>query len=124
MAKSKKDRTENEEERLPRKRRRNRPVRTVHRETHLKDSVSSLSIPDDVLRQCSLMTILGNQEITIEGHGGIMDYETDCIRIRAGKEEVAVHGAHLTIDYYNDEELKIIGCIEQISWITHSRRNK
>lgn len=124
MAKSRKDRTEEEGEKLPRKKKRSRSARTVHRESHLRDSVSSLSIPDDVLRQCSLLTLLGNQEMTVEGHGGIVDYETDCIRIRAGKDEIAVHGANLTIDYYNDEELKIIGCIGQISWITQSRRNQ
>lgn len=82
----------------------------------IKDSVSALSIPDEVLKKCTVMTVLGRQEITVEGHEGILAYETDCIRIRIGRDIISVNGARLVIDYYNDEELKIVGCINQISW--------
>lgn len=82
----------------------------------IKDSVSALSIPDEVLKKCTVMTVLGRQEITVEGHEGILAYETDCIRIRIGRDVISVNGTRLVIDYYNDEELKIVGCINQISW--------
>ena len=82
----------------------------------IKDSVSALSIPDEVLKTCTVMTVLGRQEITVEGHEGILAYETDCIRIRIGRDVISVNGTRLVIDYYNDEELKIVGCINQISW--------
>lgn len=86
------------------------------RESKIKDTASALSIPDEVLKQCTLMTVLGRQEITIEGHEGIVAYEVDCIRIRTRKAVVAIGGSRLVIDYYNDEELKIVGCIERICW--------
>ena len=82
----------------------------------IKDSVSALSIPDEVLKKCTVMTVLGRQEITVEGHEGILAYETDCIRIRIGRDVISVNGTRLVIDYYNDEELNIVGCINQISW--------
>ena len=69
----------------------------------IKDSVSALSIPDEVLKKCTVMTVLGRQEITVEGHEGILAYETDCIRIRIGRDVISVNGTRLVIDYYNDE---------------------
>lgn len=90
--------------------------RMPQRDVKIKDTMSALSVPDEVLKKCSMMTVLGRQELTVEGHEGILAYETDCIRIRTGKTIVSIVGKQLVIDYYNDEELKIVGCIDQISW--------
>ncbi|MBQ8814337.1 MAG: YabP/YqfC family sporulation protein [Lachnospiraceae bacterium] len=86
------------------------------REGKIEDTMSALSIPDEVLGKGTLMTVLGQRELTVDGHGGILAYETECIRIRTGRAIVSVGGKHLVIDYYNDEELKIVGFIDQISW--------
>ena len=86
------------------------------KEEKIKDAVSALSIPGEVLHQCTVMTVLGRQEVTVEGHEGILAYNVDCIRIRIGKDVLSVNGSKLIIDYYNDEELKIVGYIDQISW--------
>ena len=90
--------------------------RPAWREQNIKDSAAALSIPDEVLHRCTMLTVLGRQEVTIEGHEGIVAYETDCIRVRTDKTVIGVKGSRLIIDYYNDEELKIVGCIEQIFW--------
>ena len=82
----------------------------------IKDAEAGLSVPDEVWKRCTWMTVLGRAELTIEGHEGILNYETECIQIRLKHEVLFVGGHRLTIDYYNDEELKIIGRIEQIRW--------
>ena len=107
------------EKREKEKRRKKKAInvsRIPQREVKISDTVSALSVPDEVLRTCSVMTVLGRQELTVEGHGGILAYETDCIRVRTGKTVVSVAGSNLVIDYYNDEELKIVGSIDQIFW--------
>ena len=86
------------------------------RTAKIKDAEAGLSVPDEVWKKTSWMTVLGRTELTIEGHEGILNYETECIQIRLKHEVLSVGGNRLTIDYYNDEELKIIGCIEQIRW--------
>ena len=106
---------ERKQERL-RKKKGIKVSRLPPKEVKIKDTISALSIPDEVLRQCTVMTVLGRQEITVEGHEGIQTYETDCIRVRIGKDVISVNGTKLVIDYYNDEELKIVGCINQICW--------
>ena len=82
----------------------------------IKDAKTGLSVPDEVWKSCTWMTVLGRGELTIEGHEGILNYETDCVQVRLKQEILHVAGRGLTIDYYNDEELKIIGWIEQIRW--------
>ncbi len=80
------------------------------------DSRSALSLPEEVVKPCSVLTAVGRTEITVDGHGGILAYETDRIRIKAGKGSVMIEGSDLVIDYYHNEELKIAGYIKGIYW--------
>jgi sporulation protein YqfC len=84
----------------------------------MKDAVSALSVPEEVRKHSAILTVIGHQEVTVENHRGILAYETGKICIRAGKEVLAVEGKGMVIDYYNEEELKIVGVISQISWRT------
>ena len=86
------------------------------RSRRVGDAQSALSLPEDVRRPCPAMTVLGQQEVTIEGHGGILACGTDVVCVRMGKQSVTVTGSRLVIDYYHKEELKITGCIQQLSW--------
>lgn len=82
----------------------------------VRDVQSGLSLPEEVLRPCTVVTAVGQTEITVEGHGGIIGYETDRISIRTGKNRLAIEGKNLVVDYYHNEELKVVGCIRIIHW--------
>lgn len=82
----------------------------------VKDVQSGLSLPEEVLGPCAVVTAVGQKEVTVEGHGGILAYETDCICIRTGKQKLVIEGCQLVVDYYHNEEVKVVGCIRKIRW--------
>jgi len=82
----------------------------------VKDTQSGLSLPEEVLVPCTVVTAVGQKEITVEGHGGILGYETEQIHIKTGKNRLVIDGKNLVVDYYHNEELKVVGCIKGIRW--------
>lgn len=89
---------------------------TVKRQKVEKDAGKMISLPKEVLTSCSVLTAVGHTEITVDGHGGILSYETTHIRVKTGNGCVVIEGSNLVIDYYHNEELKIVGCIKGINW--------
>ncbi|MBQ6875823.1 MAG: YabP/YqfC family sporulation protein, partial [Lachnospiraceae bacterium] len=89
---------------------------TVKRQIIERATGKTISIPKEVLTSCSVVTAVGRTEITVDGHGGIISYETTHIRVKTGNGCVVIEGSNLVIDYYHNEELKIVGCIKGIIW--------
>ncbi len=89
---------------------------TGRRGGKVKDVQSSLSLPEEVRKPCAVITVVGQKEITVEGHGGMITYGTDCICIKTGKQKLVIEGCNLVVDYYHNEEVKVIGCIRGIRW--------
>lgn len=89
---------------------------TVKRQKIERDTGKTISIPKEVLTSCSVVTAVGRTEITVDGHEGIISYETTHIRVKTGNGCVVIEGSNLVIDYYHNEELKIVGCIKGIIW--------
>ena len=63
------------------------------------------------------LTMTGNHELWVENYKGIIEYTTESI-IRAGKTgQIAICGCGLVIDYYTNEDMKIIGNIQCIRYL-------
>ena len=71
-------------------------------------------IPKELVTSSSKMVLLGNSEFTIENFKGIIEYETDKIKIKSGTGVVTVTGENLTINELGDEELFVKGKIKNI----------
>ena len=71
-------------------------------------------IPKELVTSNSKMVLLGNSEFTIENFKGIIEYETDKIKIKSGTGVVTVTGENLTINELGDEELFVKGKIKNI----------
>lgn len=71
-------------------------------------------IPKELVTSSSKMVLLGNSEFTIENFKGIIEYETDKIKIKSGTGVVTVIGEGLTINELGDEELFVKGKIKNI----------
>lgn len=77
---------------------------------------TGLSLPEDVLKSCPVITLVGRKEVTVEGHDGIMTCETDRVCIRVKDHRLVICGSGLILDYYQQEEAKICGYIHGIWW--------
>ena len=79
--------------------------------------LESAQIPEDLSRGAILLQITGREEVYIENFRGILEY-TDCGILILGKQgRILIEGRHLQIPFYNSEEMKITGQIDQIRYL-------
>ena len=78
--------------------------------------VEGLALPKDLMLGASSLQIFGNSEIYIENYLGIIDYNSEYIRIKIKEGSVEIEGNCLCICYYSCEEMKISGYLHRISY--------
>lgn len=71
--------------------------------------------PPEVRGGMPRLVLTGREEVLIEGHRGLLSYETDCVRVRSGMGLVTVAGTGLTIGFFGTEDLLIRGRVQNIS---------
>ena len=79
--------------------------------------VDSLKLPKDMLLGASILTMTGNQELWVENYKGIVEYTPESIILQAKTGRISICGCGLTIDYYTNEDMKIIGNIQCVSYL-------
>lgn len=83
----------------------------------IKQKVARISeIPEDVVMGIPLLTVSGNNEISIENYGGIIEYTDSLIRIRTKTGKIIINGKNLQVNYYTNDEMKIQGRISSIEY--------
>ncbi|MGN0344203.1 MAG: YabP/YqfC family sporulation protein [Lachnospiraceae bacterium] len=75
-----------------------------------------LELPKDVSCGVVIVTVTGRRALVLENYKGIVSYDDDCIVIQTRDCKVTVCGCRLKVDYYTNEEMKIVGLIHQISY--------
>lgn len=75
-----------------------------------------LDLPKDVSCGVVIVTVTGRRALVLENYRGIVSYDDDCIVIQTRDCKVTVSGCRLKVDYYTNEEMKIVGLIHQISY--------
>ncbi len=75
-----------------------------------------LELPKDILLGASIITIMGNREVTVENYTGILDYREDCILIQGKHYQIRITGKKLRIACYTKEEMKICGLIHEVAY--------
>lgn len=76
--------------------------------------IRSLHLPEDVVKNSSIINILGSNTMIVENFKAIMDYKDDYVRIKAKDKIISIYGSKLVIEYYNSEEIKIVGKMNSI----------
>ncbi|OPY57773.1 MAG: YabP family protein [Pelotomaculum sp. PtaU1.Bin035] len=75
-----------------------------------------LEIPGDVMLDLPKIVLVGNIQLFIENHRGIIEYTADVVRVSVGEGEVAVAGENLTLRNLLPDELHIEGKIRSLSF--------
>lgn len=73
-------------------------------------------MPKDVLLGVPLLTIAGQSEVCIENYRGILEYTDKLIRIQTKLGKIHVIGRNLQIEFYTNDEMKIVGYITVIEF--------
>ncbi len=78
-----------------------------------------MELPGDVIYGDVLLRITGNREIIIENYKGIFLYTSEEIVLSCKKVSLRICGCQLHIQYFSGNDMKIIGNINSISYLTN-----
>lgn len=70
-----------------------------------------------MLLGASILTMTGNHELWVENYKGIIEYTRESIILQAKTGQISICGCGLVIDYYTNEDMKIIGTIQCIRYL-------
>jgi len=76
----------------------------------------TLDLPKEIIMDIPKLTLIGNNEITIESHKGVIQYSSERIRISITGGELIIDGRGLIINSILPEEITIYGEISQVSF--------
>ncbi|MCI8859288.1 MAG: sporulation protein [Lachnospiraceae bacterium] len=78
--------------------------------------VESLELPRDIMYGAVIITAMGRNQVLVENYKGIIEYTREKIRLQTKNCQVTVQGKQLVVEYYTNEEMKITGFIQGISY--------
>jgi len=74
-------------------------------------------LPKDVIMNLPRLTIIGNLQIYLENHRGVIQYNENQIRLAVNNGELIIKGHRLQIRNLFSEEIYIDGEIEGIEYV-------
>ena len=88
-----------------------RPQRMLARMAELFD------LPADIVAGLCHLELLGDRQLFLEGHGGILSYGPEQIDVSAGALILRVSGEELTLCSMTDAEVRISGRIDKVEYV-------
>lgn len=79
--------------------------------------LETLQLPKDVCYGALRVTLTGTEEAWIENYKGLLEYSEKTVLLQGKNAQVCFEGRNLTIDYYTNEDMKISGCIQKITYL-------
>ncbi|MFH5182771.1 sporulation protein YqfC [Paenibacillus sp. TAB 01] len=76
-----------------------------------------LDVPQDVVLDLPRFTMIGNMQLYIENHRGVLHFSSELLRLALSKGKLEVHGKELVIRAILSEEVFIEGVIDEIKFI-------
>ena len=86
------------------------------KETFLEKTSAALDIPSDILTGLPRIELLGDRELRMENHKGILAYGSEEIHISGGKLVVRVRGSGLELRAMDPAQLLITGHIAAVEF--------
>lgn len=81
--------------------------------------IDLLELPPDVILDLPKLTMVGDRQLSLENHRGIIEYDPDRVRVSTNQGEIRVRGADLCIRSIAKEEILLAGqilAVEFVDW--------
>lgn len=82
----------------------------------LKRLAGLLEIPQDIILDLPRITMLGNIQLLIENHRGIIEYTPELVRVKLKQGELAIHGTDLILGNLQPEQLLVEGVLTEVRY--------
>ncbi len=73
-----------------------------------------LDIPQDIILDLPRITMLGNKQVLIENHKGIIEYTASLVRIKLSEGELIIHGTQLLLGNLQAEQILVEGTVREV----------
>ena len=83
---------------------------------HLQRLARMLDIPQDIVMDLPRITMLGNKQVLIENHKGIIEYTSSSVRIKINKGQLLINGSNLILGNLQIEQILVEGIVEEIKY--------
>ena len=88
-----------------------------HNKLTTKKIISTLDLPEDLFLGLPNISLLGNHEVYISNHRGILSYGEKEMIIFIKDYQIQIKGQGLNITFYSKDELSIQGHILSLEFI-------
>lgn len=87
-------------------------------ESSLREKITEiLELPKEIVLNVPKITIVGTGDMIVENYKGIMEYETDRVRINTGAGIIRITGNRLIIREITSEDILISGEINSLEFL-------
>ncbi len=84
----------------------------------IKDRLSDLlELPKEIVKNLPLISIIGNEEITIENYKGVIEYTTSRIRINTSVGIFKIEGKNLLLKQITQESVTVSGLVSHFEYM-------
>ncbi|MGN0132861.1 MAG: YabP/YqfC family sporulation protein [Lachnospiraceae bacterium] len=77
----------------------------------------TLKLPRELVNGDSVITMRGCEEVFVENYRGILECSETLIWISTKNFRLCIEGRNLSVAYYTNDEMKVTGNIEHISFM-------
>ena len=88
------------------------------RKVSLQALAGLLEIPQDIVLDLPRITMLGNKQLLVENHKGIIEYSPVVVRTKLNQGELIVKGQALTLGSLQSEQILIEGTVHEVIYET------
>lgn len=89
---------------------------TMSRNTQWQRLAGMLEIPQDIVLDLPRITMLGNKQLLVENHKGIIEYTPSLVRIKLNQGELLVTGENLMLGNLQIEQILVEGTVGEIKY--------
>ncbi|HEX3015324.1 MAG TPA: sporulation protein YqfC [Desulfobacteria bacterium] len=76
----------------------------------------ALDLPQDILLDVPKITVIGDQQVWIENHTGVVEYTAEKVRVNTGLGILAVTGSDFVLVKLSPNEIKVEGKLTGITF--------
>lgn len=77
-----------------------------------------LELPKDLVLDLPRITLVGNVQLTVENHRGVILYTDTHVRVAVARGEIVIAGQRLTLRSILPDEIIVDGTINNVSYIS------
>lgn len=76
-----------------------------------------MEIPKEVIIDLPLISMTGNEDLTIENYKGVIEYSEERIRINTSKGVIKIEGKNLLLNEITDDDIAVTGTILKLEFM-------